>query len=168
MDEELLASYLDDHLAGATAAIEIAERLAADPDLAGSMALYRQLVDERTTLEDIRTRLPVGEGLMKRALGSVGGFLTMVRDRSPLSPSPSTLDDLEALAVGIWGKRLLWGTLARVAGVDDRFADVDLGSLMARAEDQEKVVLRMRADAIDAELHLGSPAGPHVHSAADH
>ena len=32
----------------------------------------------------------------------------------PFMPEPSLLEDLEALAVGVWGKRLLWGALGRV------------------------------------------------------
>lgn len=155
MDDELLASYLDDHLAGAAVGIEIAERLAEADELNEPMtSLTQQLNLDRAALQDIRSRLPVSDSVVKRTVGLVGGILAQVRDRSPLASSPSQMEDLEALAIGIWGKRLLWGTITRVASCDARFEDVDADLLAERAEEQEKTVLRLRIVATDAELEL--------------
>ena len=45
-------------------------------------------------------------------------------------------------------------TLARVAHSDERFADLDLDGLSARAEAQERTLLKLRATAIVEELEL--------------
>lgn len=155
MDDALLAAYFDEHLAGAAVAIEIAERLADDDEIQTSIVgLLDELDTDRAVLEEIRSRLPVGENVVKRTLGLVGGILAQLRERSPLGSPPPKKEDLEALAVGIWGKRLLWGTVARVALHDERFGDLDVGSLARRAEEQEKTLLRLRADATESELEL--------------
>lgn len=155
MDEDRLATYLDEHLAGAEAAIEITRRLADDVDLKEPMTwLDEQLNEDRDVLQEIRSRLPASEGLIARTVGLVGGMLAHVRDRSPLAPAPSRMEDLEALAIGVWGKRLLWGTLARVAECEDAFRDIDVDSLIEGAEEQEKKLLRLRADATESELQL--------------
>ncbi|MGZ8631729.1 MAG: hypothetical protein ACXWZF_12310 [Actinomycetota bacterium] len=63
-------------------------------------------------------------------------------------PVPSLLEDLEALAVGVWGKRLLWGATARKAAEDRRLVDIEIERLVEMAEAQEIELLRLR----DAEL----------------
>ena len=127
MGDALLASYFDEHLAGAGAAIEITERLRDDDAM---------------------------QSIVKRTVRLMGGILAQVRERSPLASPPSRMEDLEALAVGIWGKRLLWGTVARLALHDDRFGGLDVATLARRAEEQEKTVLRLRDDAAESELEL--------------
>jgi len=61
---------------------------------------------------------------------------------------PAQVAELEALAIGIWGKRLLWGTLKKLAEIDERFSAVPADDLSDRAEQQEKEMLRLRQDAI--------------------
>ena len=158
MDERTLATYLDDHLAAATAAIAICQRLAKDheQDPLGHdiLGLEDEIQEDQALLTAARTKLPSDESVVKKAVGLGGSALDWARDRSPLSSAPSLLEDLEALAVGVWGKRLLWGTLARVAHSDERFADLDLDGLSARAEVQERTLLKLRATAIVEELEL--------------
>ena len=61
---------------------------------------------------------------------------------------PAEVAELEALAIGIWGKRLLWGTLNKLAEIDERFSTVPTDALSDRAERQEIEMLRLRQDAI--------------------
>ncbi|MEP6759360.1 MAG: hypothetical protein ABJB55_09210 [Actinomycetota bacterium] len=161
MDTEALGSYLNDHLAGSEVGLRTAERLAAELEDGGDgflSHLCEEIRDEQALLRTTLDRLELDESLLKRSAGVAGGVLGWVRDAVPIGDTPTTLEDLEALAVGVWGKRLLWGTLARVAAHDERFADLDVDGLAARAEDQERALLGLRADQIEQSLRLGEPA----------
>jgi hypothetical protein len=158
MDDAVLATYLNDHLAGAEVGFRTAERLADQLDGEDERFLRGMCTaidEERDLLRGLLEKLGSDESMLKRGVGAVGGILGSVRDAIPVGDAPTTLEDLELLAIGVWGKRLLWGTLARVASRDDRFADIAVGWLAARAETQERTLLRIRADQIDRSLALG-------------
>ena len=70
-------------------------------------------------------------------LGLAAGLATTARRVVMPEPVPSLLEDLESLAVGVWGKRLLWGALARRAMEDSRLADIEVEVLVEQAEAQE-------------------------------
>jgi hypothetical protein len=86
--------------------------------------------------------------VVTRAIGLSSSVVIWARNLLIPQPAPMLVEDLEALAVGIWGKRLLWGAIARRAGVDPRLADVPVERLAESAEQQEIEVLRLRDDAI--------------------
>jgi hypothetical protein len=144
-----LPIYLNDHLAGATAGVELARRLyAANRDHeALAPALLRissEIETDRRTLEGVLERLavsrsrakPVGAWLLEK-LGRLkpNGHL---RGYSPLS----RVLELEGLGMGITGKLELWRTLASLELGEQ--AGVDFGDLAVRAEQQKLSV---------AELH---------------
>ena len=112
-------------------------------------------------LRSLRTALDIlgeGESVLTRSVGAMGGMLTWLRDAAPVGSAPTLLEDLEALAIGVWGKRLLWGTLARVAAYDPRLAVLDADRLAAQAETEEREILRLRSAEIDRGLQLGVSA----------
>jgi len=154
----VLANYLNDHLAGAEVGLRTAQRLAEQFDGEDERFLRGMctaIEEERDLLRGMLEKLGSDESMLKRGVGAVGGILGSVRDAIPIGDAPTKLEDLELLAVGVWGKRLLWGTLARVAVRDERFADIAVDWLAARAETQERTLLRIRADQIDRSLELG-------------
>ena len=119
----------------------------------------------RTRIEEgqaaIRTALGLvdeGESVLKRSAGAVGGMLMWLRDAAPVGSAPTLLEDLEALAIGVWGKRLLWGTVARAATYDPRLAVLDAGRLAEQAEDEERELLRLRSAEIERGFQLGESA----------
>jgi hypothetical protein len=139
-----LRIYLQDHLAGATAGLEIAKRAAAENEgselgtfLAG---LSGEIAADRQALIEIMDSCGAEPDQLKQALAWVGekaGRLKLngqVLGHSPLSP----LVELEALEAGITGKLLLWRALADAAG--DRFEPGRLDELIARAERQRTAV----------------------------
>jgi len=67
-------------------------------------------------------------------------------------PSPRPFSDLEALAIGVWGKRLLWGALIELSDVDDRIAELPLHDLTEQAERQEVQLFRLRSDSVVSSL----------------
>lgn len=137
----LLRIYLRDHHAGSGAGIRLAERLTANPDpaIAGPGARLRdeigadiamlehvmRLVDARTSrIKDLLVIAGERAGRLKLN----GRLLT----RSPLSD----LVEIEALLLGVTGKRELWRAAESIARTDARLAGVDFASLEARADDQ--------------------------------
>jgi hypothetical protein len=92
--------------------------------------------------------LPARENPWKRVAGIALSLVAWGRDLLPSGARPTLAEELEVLAMGVWGKRLLWGALARVAESDPRFEDLDLEALTARAEDHERELLRLREDAL--------------------
>lgn len=164
MDDARLRTYLNDHLAGASAAVWALVRLAADhagDELGPPLAQLRDDIRmDREALRDALDRLPAGESVWKRALGVAGGVVAWGRNALPIGSRPTPAEELEALAIGVWGKRLLWGTMTRVAEHDERFADLDVEQLTERAEAQEKELLRLRDRFLDEAFGLTAAKDP--------
>lgn len=151
---QLLAIYLNDHLAGATLGVELARRLRASnkedarfgPQLAD---LCAEIEADRATLEQTMGQLKIRRDHVKPAGAWVAeklGRLKLngrLRGYSPLS----RLVELELLYVGIAGKRRMWNALEHTLGDDLR--GVDFKQLAERAAQQQA---RVR------ELHLASAA----------
>jgi hypothetical protein len=139
--EELLAIYLNDHLAGATAGVELARRLRAsnedDPEFGPPLAeVCAEIEADRETLKAVMDRLGVGQSKLKplaAVLGERLGRLKLngrLRGYSPLS----RLDELELLQIGVVGKRRLWRALEHTHAGD--LPDFELGALIERATEQ--------------------------------
>jgi hypothetical protein len=162
MDEQRFAGYLNDHLGGSEAALKITERLMeqhAEDEVGAYARTLRAEIEEGQAA--IRTALDlVGheESLLTRSVGVVGGMLLWLRDAAPIGSAPTLLEDLEALAIGVWGKRLLWGTIARAAVHDPRFAVLDADRLAGQAEAEERELLRLRSAEIERGLSLDESA----------
>jgi hypothetical protein len=146
-----LATYLNDHLGGATAGVELVRRAAREnegSELGTFLSdLAAQIEADREALEAIMGELGVKADRAKVAAGwaaeKVGRLKpnAQLRGYSPLSP----LVELEGLLVGIQGKLGLWRALAEIAdalGLDR----VRLEELAARAESQQADVERHRID----------------------
>jgi hypothetical protein len=161
VDDRRLRTYLNDHLAGASAAVGTLERLASDhehDELGPPLVDLRdQVDDDRERLVEILGLLPGGESLSKRALGAAGSIAAWLRELIP-GPRPTLAEELEALAIGVWGKRLLWGTMTRVVDEDEdhRFVDLEPEDLAARAEAQEKELLRLRDRVLGDDFGLAT------------
>lgn len=138
---ELLAIYLNDHLAGATLGVELARRLRAsnrdDPEFGPALAeVCAEIEADRETLKAAMDRLGVGQSKLKplaAVLGERLGRLKLngrLRGYSPLS----RLDELELLQIGVTGKRRLWRALEHTHAGD--LPGLDLGALVERATEQ--------------------------------
>jgi hypothetical protein len=139
--EELLAIYLNDHLAGATAGVELARRLLGsnedDPEFGPALAgVCGEIEADRETLEAVMERLGVGRSKLKplaAVLGERVGRLKLNGQLWGYSPL-SRLDELELLQVGVVGKRRLWRALEHTHAGD--LPDFELGALAERATEQ--------------------------------
>lgn len=138
----LLGIYLNDHLAGATVGVELARRTFAannGTELGEVLrGLLGEIEEDRETLVQLMLRLGVSRSRVKVAAAwaaEKAGRLKpngQLRGYSPLS----RLIELEGLATGIAGKRLLWLALGEIRDQDHRMQKMDFGALAERARAQ--------------------------------
>jgi hypothetical protein len=137
-----LATYLNDHLAGATFGVELVRRAAGEnkgSELGTFLSqLAREIEADRETLKTIMAELGVRTDRAKVAIGWAAEKMgrlkpnAQLRGYSPLSP----LIELEGLLAGIQGKLSMWRALADVAdglGLDRERME----ALAARAVSQQ-------------------------------
>jgi hypothetical protein len=139
---EVLEIYLNDHLAGATAARDLARRAAGSnrgttygPFLEH---LASEIAEDREILLEIMKALDVGSDRLKLAAAWGAEKLGRLKlNGRLLGYSPlSRVVEIEALALGVSGKRSLWRALQALEPNEPRLAGFDLGALIARAERQ--------------------------------
>ena len=109
-----LAAYLRDHLGGADAAIHVVRRLSARHDGTADGRLFRQLAEEfeqdRATVRALLAQLGASARSPKRVAGRASAaLLAFTAGGTP--GQLSLLRTLEALAIGIQGKRCMWRAL---------------------------------------------------------
>jgi hypothetical protein len=138
---ELLGIYLNDHLAGATAGVELARRLRGsnedDPEFGPTLAeVCAEIEADRETLKAAMDRLGVEQSKLKPLAATLGERLGRLKPNGQLRGySPlSRLDELELLQIGVVGKRRLWRALEQTRA--EELADFDLDALAERATGQ--------------------------------
>ncbi len=146
-----LATYLNDHVLGATLGTELVRRAAREnqgSELGDFLTgLAKEIDDDRDTLLAVMQELGVKTDRLKVAAGWTGEKLgrlkpnAQLRGYSPLSP----LVELEGLLIGIQGKLAMWRLLAEVAQ-DVGLDRPRLEALATRAERQQADVERHRLD----------------------
>jgi hypothetical protein len=144
-----LGIYLDDHLAGATAGVELAAKLGSDHEDPALAALAEEIRQDRAALEELMERLEIQKNPLKQVVGWVSEKLTRLRFNEQLTGSAdlSRLLQIEALSLGVEGKLLLWRALKEIAAMDARLAATDLDNLIDRARRQRETLEPYRLDA---------------------
>jgi hypothetical protein len=158
MNDKHLATYLNDHLAGSSVALELLEHL--ESKHAGSeigrfaAALRADIAADRRELEELMRRLHVDESRTRKASAWLTEKLTELKLRldDPKGGSLRLLEIFDALSIGIEGKRLLWRALANAAGDASALGSVDYERLIRRAEEQRSRVETVRLDAAKEAL----------------
>ena len=140
----LLGIYLNDQLALGVAGRELARRAASentDSELGAFLdRLAREVTEDVDTLEAVMQRLEIPLSRMKRPLALVAERVGRLKPNGQLrgySPLSRFLE-LESLALGLDGKKLLWANLRDVAQVADRLVGVDFDALIERAARQRE------------------------------
>lgn len=155
MSRTLLGIYLNDHLAGATAGVELANRLARTEGGWAGNGKLEQLAEEigRDRADLLEMMAAVGESV-RRIEAAAGWVLEKAGRLKPnarvVSRSPlSRLVELEAMRQGVEGKIAAWRTLRARAGVDRRLDADRLDELIARGRGQVTRLERLRARAAE-------------------
>ena len=153
-----LTTYLNDHLAGSTAGLDLARRAAANNEGTPPGKVLAEVADEiaedREALLDVMARLSVSRDPIKVAGGwAVEKLGRLKLNGSIVSYSPlSRMLEIEGLALGVEGKGSLWQALKVTHGDDPRLRGVDLDALIARARSQRRRLERLRRGAATEAL----------------
>jgi hypothetical protein len=149
----LLAIYLNDHLAGATAGSALAHRALRNnrgTELGAALErVAREIEEDRMDLLRVMRLLDVEPGMAKRVVAVAAervGRLKLngrMRGYSPLS----RVVEIEGLIMGIEGKKNLWLNLRDGAELSGQLDGVDLDRLIERAERQQEALAEHRARA---------------------
>jgi hypothetical protein len=155
-DPRSLTTYLNDHLAMATAGIELLRRASGSHPGRRAEELTRLRDEARSDLESLRSlmrRLDVPESRPMAALGWLGekagrlkpnGYLLR---RSPLAD----VIELEGLRADVQGRLACWQVLRAVVK-DERVAVAELETLIERAEDQADRLHALHLQAVRERL----------------
>lgn len=154
MRSELLSTYLNDHLAGSVAALELVDHLVKitkGTDREGFfLALGGEIQEDQHTL----SQLLGGVGGKESKARKAAAWLTEKIGEAKLrldDPGDGTLrllEALETLELGIQGKLALWRGLAAVADRLPQLGSVHLSRLQHRAEDQIERVEAQRLEVV--------------------
>ncbi|HEV3473555.1 MAG TPA: hypothetical protein VG408_10220 [Actinomycetota bacterium] len=158
MNDKLLSIYLNDHLAGATAGVELAKRALSNNEGTAYGTFLTELVREidadRATLQELIKRLGFTEDRVKETAAWIAekiGRLKLNGQLMGYSPL-SRLIELEGLRLGVEGKLCLWRTLSDIANQDSRLAVNDFDELIRRAETQIDGLEKHRLEAANEAL----------------
>lgn len=162
MANDHIATYLNDHLAGSVAALELLQDLEAEHADTPSGRIFADLradvATDRQELEAVMVRLQVTESRTRKATAWLAEKVLELKLGldDPADGALRLLEKLETLALGIEGKRALWRALATVAEEVPGLEGIDYERLLQRADDQRNRVEKMRLDAAQAALIAGS------------
>lgn len=152
-----LDTYLNDHLAGATAGVNLSEMAAEEHKQDEHGLFFGQIAsDIKTdfaTLESLMEALTVDKSATKTAAAEVGSKV--------MKPKFTGEDDdlnafvtLETLSIGVEGKLCMWKALKTVADGYPALGALDIDDLIARADDQRARIEAKRLEiAPDALAH---------------
>jgi hypothetical protein len=148
-----LATYLNDHLAGSTAAIEMLTTLEAEPGFEQwARSVREDVARDQQELEALMERLGVARSPARRLAGWMGEKLAKAKMRLDDREGGALrlLELLEVLALGIHGKQALWRALQSASAILPALRVADYSRLIARAEEQRADVEARRLRQADA------------------
>jgi hypothetical protein len=136
-----LHTYLNDHLAGSVAALELLDHLVKRHEKNPLEMFLRDLRTEisadQETLRTLIRKLGAEESSVRKA----GAWIAQKIGQMKIGPADADdrfglLQALEALALGIAGKKLLWRLLGAIASDVPELQGTDFHRLEMRAEEQ--------------------------------
>jgi hypothetical protein len=149
-DDKTLGIYLNDHLAGATAGVELAKRLAGENrDNAGGRVMERlvgEIAEDRGSLVTVMSTLGIPRRGYKTWLGWLGEKAGRLKPNGRVLSRTllSRVIGLETLLIGIEGKAAAWRILRARAENDSRLDAGLFDGLLERARQQAVEVERLR------------------------
>jgi hypothetical protein len=160
MSRSGLTIYLNDHLAGSVAALELLDHI---------VRLQQGTATEAVLLE-VHRQVEEDQQVLQRLIEQVGGKESRVRQAAAwvaekLGQAKLRLDDtgtgelrileaLETLALGIQGKHALWRALSAASARAPSLRHLDFGTLEKRALEQFQQIDSLRLQAAPGALSL--------------
>lgn len=164
MADDYIATYLNDHLAGSVVAVELMENLEtvyAGRPIADFIAKLRADIEvDILELEDLMGQLQISESRTRKASAWLTEKFTQLKLRldDPAHGDLRLFESLEALSLGIEGKRSLWLALSAAAELSPQLRIADYQRLQQRAEEQRARVEDQRLELARKALSLEQPA----------
>ena len=157
MSKEYLTTYLNDHLMGAAAAIEVVEQLASEAtDLKPFLKELKEDIEaDRQEVINLMARLDIPQSRVRKASGWLAEQVAEMKFAMG-GDSLRRLERLEAVSLGIQGKLSLWRALYAASKVDEGLQTLDYERLTERARDQRDRVEALRIDAARSALTLAA------------
>ena len=165
---QILPTYLNDHLAGSMAAIELLDHLRKVSKGSERETLFTALQSEIEEDQKVLKELLRGLGEQQSRVRQAAAWLTekvgeaKLKLDDPGSGELRLLEALETLGLGILGKVALWRALAVVAERVPQIRRLDLAGLERRARDQHARVEteRLKVAAPPSAPEMPSPGPP--------
>ena len=137
-----LDTYLNDHIAGATAGTNLA-RMAAEEHQTDEHGpffseIYAAIKADFDTLQELADALGVQRSASKSALAEVGSKLMAPKFTGGDDDELNAFVTLETLSIGVEGKVCMWKALKTVEGDYPAFGDFDIDGLLASAVAQRE------------------------------
>jgi hypothetical protein len=161
MNAKHLTNYMKDHFAGSVAAVELLNHLISShrgkTHEQFFIRLRQEVGEDQEVLQGLLHDLDAGGGALRNTTAFLSEKLARIKLllEDPAGTQLAPLEKLEALALGIEGKRALWRALLAVAEEIPALRKVDLARLDERADDQHK---RVEARRIEAAREAFVPA----------
>jgi hypothetical protein len=157
MMKEPLHIYLNDHLAGATAGVDLVTSAVERHD--GELGeFFQELADGITadynTLTTLISQLNAHASGAKEALAKIGSEISEAKfsGESVDDPEFGTFLTLETLSIGVEGKLCMWKALKCVEGDVPALAGLDIDSLIERAQSQRDSIEGKRLEVAGSAL----------------
>ena len=150
MSAEVLVTYLNDHLAGSVAALELVDRLTRLCRGTEREKIFRRLRDEIEEDQEVLRQLLQAIGGKESKVRKAAAWLTEKIGEAKLELDATgggelrLLEALEALGLGIQGKLGLWRALEAASPGNPELGRLDLSRLERRARDQFERVETLR------------------------
>jgi hypothetical protein len=160
MTKDPLHVYLNDHLAGATAGVDLVKTAAENHD--GDMGeFFQELADaisaDFNTLTSLIAQMDAHASGAKEAFAKIGSEVSEAKfsGESVDDPQFGTFLTLETLSIGVEGKLCMWKALKVVEGDYAELASFDVDTLVERAQSQRDRIegkrLEIAGSALSAE-----------------
>jgi hypothetical protein len=143
-----LATYLNDHMAGAGVAIELLQAMKDRHD-DESLSQFATIIlvgveEDEDTLRSLAKDIGSGSNILKETAAWVTEKISRVKLGAGSSGAFGTFEALEFLSLGIQGKLSLWRALQVVSVSDARLRGHDFEGLISKAEAQYRSVEERR------------------------
>jgi hypothetical protein len=153
MNVKHLETYINDHLAGSVAALELLGHLisadAGTPRGKLFIELRQEIEQDQAVLRYLLEQLDFKENPLRKAVAWFSEKFARAKlsVEDPIGDKLARLEKLEALSLGIEGKRILWLALKVIAEQAPALQSMDLTKLEQRATEQRQRVEAIRLNA---------------------
>jgi len=148
--EDSLATYMNDHMAGAQFAMSLLQHLSeshSNKPLGDFAAdLLQQIESDFEVLQTIASRFKADANPLKQASAWVAEKASHLKLRCTHDNPLGTFEAIEFLSLGVLGKLKLWQVLTTLAPRRPELQNIDFAELTSRAQAQHDELERLRRD----------------------